>query len=48
MSKVNQVASPENMLQFGIAMIAHFSGDEISGAAFDNKQRMVNFLQTIY
>ena len=36
---------PERILQFGIAMIAHFSpGVETEGAAFDDKQRMVNFL----
>ena len=36
---------PERILQFGIAMIAHFSpGVETKGAAFDDKQRMVNFL----
>ncbi len=43
--KVTRKLLPERILQFGIAMIAHFSpGVETEGAAFDDKQRMVNFL----
>ena len=43
--KLTKMHLPERIMQFGIAMIAHFSpGDEIEGADFDDKQRMVNFL----
>ena len=43
--KITKLHLPERILQFGVAMIAHFSpGDETVGPAFDEKLRMCNFL----